>query len=384
MSIDERFCLFPLTPEERTTCESIVKVPGSSLLVMPTHHISEIGDFMGFRYTCDAFNAGNTLPIVRNMFHGTTMVQCNVPESKILELMSNPKATQDAMRDFLKDLDENCIPATLDCMPEVMESVSETGLNMSTGMKTVDSQEWTPEIPDRIGIYHAYIRGYNREVRSHKLFIVCTGGVYKACDQYCNTIIDVGGEWTAQDVYDAQETWWVRKACQRARCRLIKQLADVFGLELSHIEDIQAFKHAYLAIPTTDTLEHDLGKVDNKLCVYNSCVDTTKHMNGMMCNMHPSEGVWLFKGAHKVSTFGSMYGDHSICGCFPVSAPKSKRQGSSIYIQDSSCIVRNKKITPLKESYMCFDEAYFKNLEAMQWNRDNGYEPLIPIVVGMR
>ncbi len=33
--------------------------------------------------------------------------------------------------------------------------------------------------------------------------------------------------------------------------------------------------------------------------------------------------------------------------------------------------------------YMCFDEAYFKTLESMQWNRDNGCVELIPIVVGL-
>ena len=34
------------------------------------------------------------------------------------------------------------------------------------------------------------------------------------------------------------------------------------------------------------------------------------------------------------------------------------------------------------ERYMCFDEAYFKTLERMQWDRDNGYIELVPIVVG--
>lgn len=39
---------------------------------------------------------------------------------------------------------------------------------------------------------------------------------------------------------------------------------------------------------------------------------------------------------------------------------------------------------PSKAShYMCFDEAYFKTLETMQWNRDNGCVELIPIVVGL-
>jgi hypothetical protein len=38
---------------------------------------------------------------------------------------------------------------------------------------------------------------------------------------------------------------------------------------------------------------------------------------------------------------------------------------------------------PVRQQYMCFDEAYCKTLESMQWNRDNGCVELIPIVVGM-
>ena len=34
-----------------------------------------------------------------------------------------------------------------------------------------------------------------------------------------------------------------------------------------------------------------------------------------------------------------------------------------------------------KRQYMCFDEAFFKNLEKIQWNRDNGYVELVPILV---
>ena len=59
------------------------------------------------------------------------------------------------------------------------------------------SQHWTPEVPERIGIYHAYIRGFNRDVRTHKLFIVCSGGMVRASDAFCNLVIDIGKSCTA-------------------------------------------------------------------------------------------------------------------------------------------------------------------------------------------
>ena len=38
---------------------------------------------------------------------------------------------------------------------------------------------------------------------------------------------------------ESEEAWFLRKGGQRARCRLIKMLADEFGLSVNHIQDIQ-------------------------------------------------------------------------------------------------------------------------------------------------
>eukprot|EP00960_Hanusia_phi_P019973 589740-Hanusia_phi.AAC.1 len=37
----------------------------------------------------------------------------------------------------------------------------------------------------------------------------------------------------------------------------------------------------------------------------------------------------------------------------------------------------------LRQEYFSFDEPFMKNLEAMQWNRDNGVVELMPVVVGL-
>ena len=76
-----------------------------------------------------------------------------------------------------------------------------------------------------------------------------------------------------------------------------------------------------------------------------------------------------------------MFGDHHTCGSFPTSSPIVKRS-QSIMVKDSECIVRLHS-KPDKTQYMCFNEAYFKTLEGMQWNRDNGYVELIPIIIGL-
>jgi len=252
-------------------------------------------------------------------------------------------------------------------------------------LRTIDCKAWSPEVPESIGLYHAYLRGYNRDVRAHKMFIVCSGGLEKACDAFCNLLIDVGGKWTAKEVADSEEVWWLRKACQRGRCRLIKQLADAFGLRVQSIQDIQAHSPASVAIHVTDTLEHDIiSPAPDVVSVFNGCCDTTKPFNGILARMHPAEGYWLFKGASRGGGFGSAFGDRKVCGAFPVVQPKVNRVQSVVVPGGSEIVVRAQSKQPARqEKYMCFDEAYFRTLEKMQWDRDNGHVELMPIVVGL-
>ena len=55
----------------------------------------------------------------------------------------------------------------------------------------------------------------------------------------------------SQDVCESQEAWWLRKGCRRARCRLIKKLADAFGIPVKHMQVCLfilfcAGKHAFM------------------------------------------------------------------------------------------------------------------------------------------
>lgn len=62
-------------------------------------------------------------------------------------------------------------------------------------------------------------------------------------------------------------------------------------------QDIQAHHPAQMASFTSDTLEHDIAPLhgQEQIAVYNMCTDTTRNMNGIVTNMHPGEGIWLFR-----------------------------------------------------------------------------------------
>ena len=399
------FTLHPITSDEATTCRAILdQEQTATLLIMPTHHISLQGDMMGFKYECSAHCTGDVLPIVRTMFFGHTAVECLDDDASIMRLMSDPEGNRERMKAFMARLKQDEAPADLDCIPDNATALTSTGILQATDLRSVDCKPWRPESPETIGFYHAYIRGYNRDVRTHKLFIVCSGGCAKASDQFCNLLIDMGERCTTGEVVDSEETWWLRKACQRARNRLIKMLADEFGVRVPSVEDVLAHpvlgegcetprmggvarggKPVLMAVPTTDTIEHDLARNDpSSVIVMNSAVDTTKVTNGILCRMHPSEGYWLFRGAPRgTGVHGAMFGNHRVCGAFPTRSPVvTARHPNAIAVRDRPYIVRGDTAQG-QSSFMCFDEAFFKNLELMQWNRDNGHVELIPIVVGM-
>jgi hypothetical protein len=139
-----------------------------------------------------------------------------------------------------------------------------------------------------------------------------------------------------------------------------------------------------MAAYLTDTLEHDifLDKDTSRVAVFSGCVDTTRFINGVIVNMHPSEGVWLFRGTPRTGSFGSMFGDRDVCGAFPTSIPAVKEAGS-IVVGDGDAVVRHKSVAEKKREYMCVCEDVFSVFKDMGWNRNNGVVELIPIVVGM-
>ena len=191
----------------------------------------------------------------------------------------------------------------------------------------------------------------------------------------------------------SEEAWWLRRACSRGRCRVLKEVADAFGLKIPHVQDINSHLGCSVAIPTIETMMHDLAisgsQSDGTVTVFNECMDTTRPFNGILTRMHPAEGYWLFRGSKGAATFGSTFGDARRCGAFPVNQPvtpknPTSKNNTSIHVAvEDPCIVYADKPVHSTENYQCFDETFLKMLEQTDWDRNNGYVELMPIIVGV-
>lgn len=328
-AVDTRFAMHPLSGDEQQTFSSIMHLmrPDSDNRVFPTctHGIDPAdGHLRGFVYACsDAHLDVSQLPLSRETFHGHTAVECTCgSQSDIVRLLQQD--AQELCRQMKAFVDMVCQRAkvgpvaTLTCKPD-----SEDAIRTRNHEVSMDSRPWVPEMPQTIGLYHAFVRGHNHDTRVHKLFIVVSGGCSQASDEFYNSILDCHGKVSAYDCATAEESWWLRRACYRARCRLLADCASHFGLQIFKIQDTKSCSDCKeeMAVATVDTVTHDLlwcpasgdaarrgaaaGKPVGQVVAYNSCTGVAHIQNGVLCAMHPSEGFWIFQGVHNRSTYSN-------------------------------------------------------------------------------
>jgi hypothetical protein len=347
--------LHPLTQDESTTYHAMLaQDDASEVFIMPTHCIDETGNLNGFRFVVDSEADCVQLPITRNIFKGTTSVECDPGDKPIhpdvIKLLNDPAAVRATIKGVLIQIATHAPGELLsiDHMPVStgMEAVDLTPDDHCTGPQRNkflldnliedrlgrhssnergrDSHSWKVDLPSAVGVYHAYVRSRETSKREHKLLIVVSGGCRRASEQFYNMNLDLVGDATAAEVQSCEEAWWLRRASTRSRCRVAKIVAESLNLTVPMTRDTHAFEEGDLIpVYTTNTINHNLSETDNGgIAVFNNCCDTTAVTNGILCTQAQSEGVWLFQGSNQtaisaLSNHGGRFGDQSSCGAFP-------------------------------------------------------------------
>lgn len=150
-----------------------------------------------------------------------------------------------------KDADFDCMPMNMDVLDsagastELQGGVSSSALAASFhARRTADCKMWNPDMPEVLGLYHAYVRGYNKDtrwcsffshahacvcvwegvvrlcdflflfffLRTHKLFIITSGGCSNLSDKFYNLSVDIrGSDMTVEDVLESEEAYYLRR-----------------------------------------------------------------------------------------------------------------------------------------------------------------------------
>ncbi len=351
-----------LSPDEVDVFSSLVEgCPSACVTVMHNHCMSEQGMIEGFRFTLDAAANNSYLPLNRRMFFRHSMVECypspgpsgsstgvrgaqsshtsySCEDHTILNLLLKQCELRATLVSFMKELHErsqngkdadfDCMPMNMDVMDPAMAAAEMQGGSGSMSAyvssfhsrRTADCKHWEPDMPELIGLYHAYVRGFNKDTMIHKLFIVVSGGCSNLSDKFYNCSVDIrGSSMTVSDVLESEEAYYLRRINGRSNARILKMLADRLGLAVPWTTDACSYDPARpykIATCTTETMINDMHRQrDGKVTVMVKCVDTTRVENGVLCCMHPAEGFWLFKGKLRQNTamklYGSFFGDEA-------------------------------------------------------------------------
>ena len=87
--------------------------------------------------------------------------------------------------------------------------------------RSADCRDWKPEMPELLGLYHAYVKGFNKDTRHHKLFIIVSGGCHMLCDKFYNLSVDVRNSMTAEEVLESEEAYFLRRVNGRNNSRYV-------------------------------------------------------------------------------------------------------------------------------------------------------------------
>jgi hypothetical protein len=347
--------LHPLTHDETITYTSMLsRDEDAEVFVMPNHRIDENGNIKGFRLVVNRDSDCVHLPITREMFMGTTCVECDPGDRDIhpdvIRLLNNPDDVKENILKMLADIaghkpeemvsldhmpvygdsesvavsvDDNCTGRER-CEILLENLIADRIGHHSTTMRGRDSRPWKCDMPMSVGVYHAHVRSRDSGRRHHKIFITVSGGCRRASEQFYNMNLDLLGNARAIELESCEEAWWLRRTSTRSRCRTIKMVASALQLSVPVAGDVFDFEdNTSLPIHTTDTLDHNISETDDgRIALFNECCDSTSTANGILCKQHPTEGIWIFQGSQQsavgtLSNFGGVFGHQDTCGAFP-------------------------------------------------------------------
>lgn len=395
--------LHPLSADECQVYRTLVNTPGSHITAAPNHFINEHGDIDGFRFDIPATESAALLPVSRHMGFRHACVECveehpdfSGENHQILDMLQNQEQILERLKDLVRrmHLEAPCKPPSFDCMPQDSDSTDPL-LRLN---RAVDSRDWNVEPPSTLGIYHAYVKGRNRDLRSHKLFIIASGGCSKLSHDFYNLVFDARDYITAAQLAESSESWYLSQISHRNAARILNMTAEEFDIQIPTTFDHHSYDPCrIMASCTTETITSCITHKKGRVTIHESSTDPSTSQNGMLFAMHPSEGIWLFKGPsihnRSSSQYGGAFGHGNPLPCFPIAtAPiysgyaysskknhtvQPRKSGTVAFINHSGVDILDYD----SPAYTSVDEAYIQELCSMLWNRDNGLIEFIPIAV---
>jgi len=402
--MDSRCCvehsIFPLTDQERGACDAALQLSQHTKIeLLPNVHINERMELSGFHFEAAGCDMANVLPIPTNLFDcivayevlNETNMNFN---NTVLHILQNIDEYKTKLDTLMKELMANTtnIPA-FHSMPDDNEDEALNDDELVFCKHVCDRQVWDDQTPNKVGLYHAFVRPHTKDSIDHKLFIIVSGSLKFLDEEFHRLWQDCNTFTTCEQLLESEELQWFRSATLRNHNRVAARVADTLGLPVRCFIDTEdPTNQRRSAHPTTITMKSDITidlqtrrvhMVDGGCFMHNS-------VNGILFEMHASEGLWLFCGPPdhaSYNCFGTIFNYHGDLKCFPTSTlryhEKFQPRGTVVSTQHGcehakDTIYERKEMMQIDTLFP--EEIFMRRCESLGFNRNNQIERLMPLL----
>ena len=393
--IDVQDAMYTLNLEENDACANVLSnSQHTTLKIMPNHHIDRDGDLRGFMFTCNVNDKASVLPINKRMCDMISLYECSdsndmdhIFHTDALRIINECDVYRNKLKEYVMSRNNSQGEfASFDC-------ISDVGSNSRYHQYATDQKPWRESEPAKVGIYHAFTRSHTKDKREHKLYIVVSGWLRHLCEEFQNLWHDCRAHQSCEAIILSEEMTWLRRATFRNHNRIASDIAELCGLKVRRVIDMEdPTGQKRMVLPTTYSykVDCDMNKRTNQARVIDGGCFLDTDSNGVLFEMFASEGFWLFQGPRDLSddnTYGTQFQYNERYPCFPT---QTVQFHSRFPVKDARTAVRimNKSIpqgiiktkTGTHEDFIFPDEHFFKCMENMGFNRNDGVLNLMPIV----
>jgi len=393
---------YPLSKDELLSFTSLLERENSmQLFVLANHHVDLQGELRGFKCRVHVNSDSSKLPLNREMFWGSTMVEVTPGNQSfhpgMLRIINERDTIKHKMLKLLQEIAQSPdATANLHTCSPAPVLLADTTFNADYR----DTQPWEPDLPTHFGIYHAYVKNTLTGIREHKLYILSFGGTRRASEQFYTMSLDLAGNCTASELCESHEAWWLQLANRRCRLKFIQKICEILDLPIDEVPDKYAFiREDNIPCAVTDTCYHSMRLTDDRRSVllHSDSIDTPSVVNGMIVKQIPLEGVWLFHGetAQGVSqsSFGVGFGDEYEIGSLPAGTFKltnttvecnSTYSRTAPYLFFFDPVTGEEVVAECNDKYALLDVEFLKNLTKNNDWKNYPITELMPLIVGIQ
>lgn len=395
---DAQYAIFNLTDNERGACDAALHLSQHTTIeLLPNVHINEKMELSGFHFEAAGCDLASVLPIPTNLFDCIVAYEIlsenSSFNSNVLHILQNMQEYKDKLAALVTELQTNTtnVPSFA-CMQEDNEDEALKDDELVFCKQSCDRQVWDDQMTQKIGLYHAFIRPHTKDSIEHRLFLVLSGSLPFLDEEFHRIWQDCNTFTTCQQLLESEELQYLRAATLRNHNRVAARLADALGLPVRcFIDTDDPTNQRRSAHPSIITMRSDID-IDlqsRRVHLVDGGSFLNKSINGVLYQMHSSEGYWIFQGPPDTASynvFGTIFDYPGNFTCFPTSThrfhDKFQPRGtvvSTTHGQDTNdTIFDQKEIVQVCTQFP--DESFMRKVELLGFNRNHEIVRLMPLI----